>query len=455
MSRSKAAATQGSSEVGTPTEENETQEETHVHERTRQADVRQAEIEAGQALQQLRTPQAETQSMDGIPQVVGTGSSGIPIVGQATALADEVPAVGSRQRTPRRLRVAPQSDATSHGQVLQQILPIRPSSTPHAAAMLPRLASLSTPISIPGVAPDTLEASGDADNGRPSGLRMPNPLKRRRTRDSSASSSRSTPDPMPQMRLKNIEDYPLLGTDEISRLPISYFCRDNRHGRPTREFVERENTSIRKMYEPLTKNSSADDDQGTRVAAAEKSLGKSRDHPNEDADSSAQPAASSNRMAAQVRIVDGKVVLDSASLVISRSDMAGAGDEPLEIVDESARPRFVNSLTYVQKRASRKRWTNEETEEFYVALRRYGSDFEMMAAAMPGRNRYDIRNKFKVEERKNARRVTDTLLAQRSPPPTPLSATKVATIELHSDGDNEQQTAMLKTYSVAALSDEE
>ncbi|KAJ2394285.1 hypothetical protein GGI23_004747 [Coemansia sp. RSA 2559] len=364
--RSKAAATQGSSEVGTPTEENETQEETHVHERTRQADVRQAEIEAGQALQQLRTPQAETQSMDGIPQVVGTGSSGIPIVGQATALADEVPAVGSRQRTPRRLRVAPQSDATSHGQ-----------------------------------------------------------------------------------------DYPLLGTDEISRLPISYFCRDNRHGRPTREFVERENTSIRKMYEPLTKNSSADDDQGTRVAAAEKSLGKSRDHPNEDADSSAQPAASSNRMAAQVRIVDGKVVLDSASLVISRSDMAGAGDEPLEIVDESARPRFVNSLTYVQKRASRKRWTNEETEEFYVALRRYGSDFEMMAAAMPGRNRYDIRNKFKVEERKNARRVTDTLLAQRSPPPTPLSATKVATIELHSDGDNEQQTAMLKTYSVAALSDEE
>ncbi|KAJ1787258.1 hypothetical protein LPJ59_005766, partial [Coemansia sp. RSA 2399] len=451
-----ATETQGNSEVGTPTEENETQEEARVHERTRQADVRQAEIEAGQALQQLRTPQAGTQSVDGIPQVVETRPSGIPIVGQATSLADEVPAVGSSKRTSRRPRVVPHADTTSHRQTLQQILPNQPQPTLNVAAMPQRLASLSTPIIIPGVvASDILGASDDAANGRPSSLRVPNPLKRRRTRDSSTSSSRSTPDPMPQMRLKNIEDYPVLGTDEISRLPIAYFCRDNRHGRPTKEFVERENTSIRKMYEPLTKNNSTENDQDTRTAAAEKSSGKSRDHTNEDADVAAQPAASSNRMAAQVRIVDGKVVLDSESLVISRSDMAGAGNEPLELVDESARPRFTNSLTYVQRRASRKRWTNEETEEFYVALRRYGSDFEMMSAAMPGRNRYDVRNKFKVEERKNAQRVTDTLLAQRSPPPTPLSAAKVAAIELHSDGDDEQQAAMLKTYSVAALSDDE
>ncbi|KAJ2556747.1 hypothetical protein EV175_001799, partial [Coemansia sp. RSA 1933] len=150
------------------------------------------------------------------------------------------------------------------------------------------------------------------------------------------------------MRLKQIEDYPVLETDEISHMSISYFCKDNRHGRPTQEFIERENNAIRKMYEPLSKNSSTNDGQSTQTAAAETSPAdkSSHDASGKDTVPSVQPAAPSNRLAAQVRIVDGKVVVDSESLVISRSDMAGVGNEPLELVDESARPRYVNSLTY-------------------------------------------------------------------------------------------------------------
>ncbi|KAJ2527170.1 hypothetical protein EV175_007571, partial [Coemansia sp. RSA 1933] len=123
------------------------------------------------------------------------------------------------------------------------------------------------------------------------------------------------------------------------------------------------------------------------------------------------------------------------------------------LVDESARPRYVNSLTYVQKRGSRRRWSKDETEAFFEALRKYGSDFEMISAALPGRNRYDIRNKFKAEDKANSKRVTDTLLARRSPPPTPLSADKLAAAELQNNSDDAQRNAVLERYTMAVQLD--
>ncbi|KAJ2645285.1 hypothetical protein GGH99_008320, partial [Coemansia sp. RSA 1285] len=109
-------------------------------------------------------------------------------------------------------------------------------------------------------------------------------------------------------------------------------------------------------------------------------------------------------------------------------------------------------------RASRKRWTASETDAFYEALRKYGSDFEMISAVMAGRNRYDIRNKFKTEEKKNAGRVTSTLLAQRSPPPTPLSASKAASFasKLQQQQDSDEDAPLpvtFESYSLAATPD--
>ncbi|KAJ2758430.1 hypothetical protein IWQ57_006834, partial [Coemansia nantahalensis] len=143
------------------------------------------------------------------------------------------------------------------------------------------------------------------------------------------------------------------------------------------------------------------------------------------------------RMAAQVRVVNGKVVIDTDSLVVSRSDMAKDGAEPLELVDESERPRFINSLTYAKKRGSRKRWKPEETELFYQQLRKFGSDFEMISSVMPDRCRYDIRNKFKLEERKNPQRITDTLLRRRpqdvgAPPAPPADDAPPSQLEEYS-----------------------
>ncbi|KAJ2655438.1 hypothetical protein GGH99_007197, partial [Coemansia sp. RSA 1285] len=351
--------TQEGSEAGTPKDGND------AHENTSQAGVGPAEVDAQQALQQLRSPQTELQSIEGIPQVVETASNGIPVVGQGATIsitAEGIPAVESSPKTSQRLRPPLQAGAgapagSTRTRALPRMLSNRPPSTSVGStgspATLPRLASLSTAISMPGVAA------------------VPETSSRHRTSDS-ASSRRTTPDLMPLMRLKTIEDYPTLGMDEISRLPIAYFCRDNRHGRPTQEFIERENNTIRKMYEPLTKGKTTDNgDEDPQTAAKEKVPDKPQNDAskNDDARPSQPAASSANRMAAQVRIVDGKVVVDSESLVVSRSDMAGAERVPLELVDESARPRFINSLTYVQKRASRKRWTASETDAFYEALR--------------------------------------------------------------------------------------
>ncbi|KAJ2295397.1 hypothetical protein IWW55_005463, partial [Coemansia sp. RSA 2706] len=214
--------------------------------------------------------------------------------------------------------------------------------------------------------------------------------------------------PVPLPRLKNIADYTVMDTEEISKLPIAYFCRDTRHGVPTQAFIDRENEALRQLHEAKQRNSE-DEDEETAAPPVAKKAKEASEAPSEPE----TPRA--NKLAAQVRIVDGQVVIDTDSLVVNRSDMAEGMDEPLELVDESARPRFINSMTYVKRRTTRRAWSPEETNEFYLMLRKFGSDFEMIAAAMPDRNRYDIRNKFKKEERKNPLRVTDALLVRNSP----------------------------------------
>ncbi|KAJ2758301.1 hypothetical protein IWQ56_006035, partial [Coemansia nantahalensis] len=49
-----------------------------------------------------------------------------------------------------------------------------------------------------------------------------------------ARASSSTPEPAPAPRMKTADDYELLSPDDINSLTIEYFCRDNRHGRPTK-----------------------------------------------------------------------------------------------------------------------------------------------------------------------------------------------------------------------------
>ncbi|KAJ2800581.1 hypothetical protein H4R20_004008 [Coemansia guatemalensis] len=382
-----------------------------------------------------RQPAISGDEAEDEPLSSSTQQNGIPIVGQssqrdaaATIIGvpkgreeqgGEVPAVSTT--TQRRPSVRPSGTPI----VIGAPSPTPPRVTPQlpsarrpsvvgspigGPAMPQRLASLSSPINTGGSRPTPLRLI-HSNRDRTSTPQLGSPVKRRRGTD-------GTPEPVPLPRLKTTEDYPVLSTEEINSLPIAYFCRDPRHGKPTKEFIDRENAALRKLHEPPESDAASPDASETSSQPLSNLASPTKGEPAKPGNTPDTPAS---RMAAQVRVINGKVVIDTDSLTISRSDMAGVDNEPMGIVDESERPRFINSLTYVKRRTTRKRWTNEETTEFYRALRKFGSDFEMIASVMPGRCRYDIRNKFKLEEKKHPQWITDTLL--KRPPPASISET--------------------------------
>ncbi|KAH0566308.1 hypothetical protein GP486_000279 [Trichoglossum hirsutum] len=116
--------------------------------------------------------------------------------------------------------------------------------------------------------------------------------------------------------------------------------------------------------------------------------------------------------APRMRLVNGKLVLDEASLQIDRHANAAALAEPMEQVEESTLTRPVNAGTW-GKREKTEPWDEESTERFYNALRMFGTDFGMISKMFPGRTRRQIKLKFNKEERTDSKRITEALTGPR------------------------------------------
>ena len=114
----------------------------------------------------------------------------------------------------------------------------------------------------------------------------------------------------------------------------------------------------------------------------------------------------------QMRIVNGEIVLDTTSLQIDRHAEAAANIDDLEEVEENPLTRKINSASF-GKRQKPEAWDEELTDLFYRGLRMFGTDFMMISKIFPGRTRRHIKLKFSNEERKNPRRIGDTLLGPR------------------------------------------
>jgi transcription factor TFIIIB component B'' len=116
--------------------------------------------------------------------------------------------------------------------------------------------------------------------------------------------------------------------------------------------------------------------------------------------------------APRMRLVNGKLVLDEASLQVDRHANAAALAEPMEQVEESTLTRPVNAGTW-GKREKTEPWGEESTDRFYNALRMFGTDFGMISKIFPGRSRRQIKLKFNKEERTDSKRVTEALSGPR------------------------------------------
>ncbi|CDZ96811.1 Transcription initiation factor TFIIIB, Bdp1 subunit [Phaffia rhodozyma] len=115
--------------------------------------------------------------------------------------------------------------------------------------------------------------------------------------------------------------------------------------------------------------------------------------------------------AAQIRIVNGQMVIDQNSLVVDQHAREEKKAGIMETVEERDTDRFVNSATWGRKPRG-ERWSKEETDLFYDAIRQFGTDFEMIARLFPGRTRKMIKNKWNREERFNDAAVSHALMAR-------------------------------------------
>lgn len=74
----------------------------------------------------------------------------------------------------------------------------------------------------------------------------------------------------------------------------------------------------------------------------------------------------------------------------------GDDDEGIPIAEDTT--EYFNYQSRMEK-TPRVRWSKQDTELFYEAVKQFGTDFSMIAQLFPGRSREQIRNKYKKEER--------------------------------------------------------
>ncbi|KAL2815943.1 hypothetical protein BJX63DRAFT_430538 [Aspergillus granulosus] len=115
-----------------------------------------------------------------------------------------------------------------------------------------------------------------------------------------------------------------------------------------------------------------------------------------------------------MRIVNGEIVLDHASLHVDRHADAEKNGGDLEDVIENSLTRKINQATY-GKRSKTESWDEEMTDLFYRGLRMFGTDFMVISKMFPGRSRRQIKLKFNNEERRDPHRIKETLLGPREP----------------------------------------
>ena len=100
----------------------------------------------------------------------------------------------------------------------------------------------------------------------------------------------------------------------------------------------------------------------------------------------------------QMRVVNGQLVVDDASLQIDRHAAAAKSTENFEEIEESELTRRVNAGTWL-KREKTETWTQDDISLLYQGLRMFGTDFEIIAKMFPLRSRRQIKLRYNKEER--------------------------------------------------------
>eukprot|EP00743_Colponemidia_sp_Colp-15_P006873 GILK01007416.1.p1 GENE.GILK01007416.1~~GILK01007416.1.p1 ORF type:complete len:367 (+),score=54.06 GILK01007416.1:83-1183(+) len=200
---------------------------------------------------------------------------------------------------------------------------------------------------------------------------------------------------------------------EPKKLTMVDIIRNTREGLPTKAALE-------KMEQRKLKRQKSNVDEKAIEEAKrkkeEEELRKKEEEERKRQEEEQRKAASSKNpqgmsFAPKLQLVNGKIVVDASSLVVTAEAPKSDTVVEYEVVHEST--SRVTSASFI-KRTPNNRWTDEETDKFYAAIQQYGTDFSMIEKVIGNRNRRQIANKFKREERVAPHRL-DRALSNRLP----------------------------------------
>lgn len=198
------------------------------------------------------------------------------------------------------------------------------------------------------------------------------------------------------------------GAEMVAILPnvvkMSELCKDLKTGRKSRR-----ETELRKM--DLAEQERKQKAQDGRVSTERTPIKQ-----NGDADSNQKDRLPdwTPQAGPVMRLVNGEIVLDTASLQVDRHADAARSAGDLEDVVENSLTRKINQASY-GKRSKTESWDDEMTDLFYRGLRMFGTDFMVISKLFPGRSRHQIKLKFNNEERRDPQRIKEVLLGPREP----------------------------------------
>ncbi|ORX55673.1 hypothetical protein DM01DRAFT_1335069 [Hesseltinella vesiculosa] len=212
-------------------------------------------------------------------------------------------------------------------------------------------------------------------------------------------------------------DYDPLVTEDLDR-PVAYFLEDLDQGIVSKIYREkclardeqRMNMSAEAYEETKRMKTEVEHREKVEAEAAAE-----REHERQRLLESDASGLVESSNALQVRLVNGEIMLDTDSMLIDRGGQRSTmTHEDMEVVEENAHSRKINSATYGKSTRSAK-WSVEETDLFYDYLSEFGTDFEMMSKVMPARTRSQLRMKFNREERLHPKRITEYLIYKKKP----------------------------------------
>jgi transcription factor TFIIIB component B'' len=126
-----------------------------------------------------------------------------------------------------------------------------------------------------------------------------------------------------------------------------------------------------------------------------------------------EPVSTAAAVAPSFQIVDGQIVLNQASLQYDRHAAAADAAGEMEEEEEDEFTHHTTQNSYRRKIQKPNHWNDFDTEQFYDALRIFGTDFETIAKMFPGKNRRHLKLKFNREERSNPARINAALVGER------------------------------------------